>query len=260
MKPLILIPSYNTGRILPRTVAEVLAQWPEVWVVMDGSTDGSADLLLPLQQAHAGLRVLTLPQNQGKGAAVLHGVKAAHEAGYTHVLTLDADGQHPAQEIPRFLRLGEKYPHGVMMGTPVFGPEAPQLRVQGRKIGNGWANLETLCWGIPDTLFGMRLYPVPALLEAFRGTSFARRFDYDTEIAVRLAWQGVPMLAVHTSVRYLTADEGGVSQFRYFRDNSVLTWMHARLLIGFFCRLPLLLLRAGKGGNPLRGVSDVLPA
>ncbi len=254
MKSLVLIPSYNTGRILPRTVAEVLAQWPEVWVVMDGSTDGSAALLEPLRQAHPGLRVIFLPVNQGKGSAVLHGAGLARDAGYTHVLTIDADGQHPAEDIPRFLNLAEKYPEAVMMGRPVFGPEAPQLRVQGRKLSNGWANVETLNWGIPDTLFGMRLYPVAALLRAFKGTVWARRFDYDTEIAVRLAWQGVAMLEVPTSVRYLTQEEGGVSQFRYFRDNCLLTWMHARLLFGFFWRLPVLLLRAGRGGNPLRKV------
>lgn len=255
MKILVLIPSYNTGRILPQTVTEVLSHWPDVWVVMDGSTDNSADLLKPLQQAHTGLKVISLAVNSGKGSAVLHGTRLAHEAGFTHVLTMDADGQHPTHDIPRFVALGQTYPEAVMMGTPVFGPEAPQLRVQGRKISNLWANLETLNWGIPDTLFGMRLYPIPKLLRAFRGTIWARRFDYDTEIAVRLAWQGVPMLKVPTTVRYLTQEEGGVSQFRYIRDNSVLTWMHARLLFGFAWRVPLLLLRLGRGGNPLRKVS-----
>ncbi len=249
MKPLVLIPSYNTGRILPRTVAEVLAQWPEVWVVMDGCTDDSGALLKPLLEAHAGLRVISIPKNGGKGAAVLHGTRLAQEAGFTHVLTIDADGQHPAEDIPHFLELAKQHPEAAMMGCPIFGPEAPQLRVQGRKISNGWTNIETLGWGVPDSLFGMRLYPVPALLSAFRGTIWARRFDYDTEISVRLAWQGVPMIAVPTKVRYLTAEEGGVSQFRYFRDNAVLTWMHFRLLLGFLWRIPLLLLR---GRNPLK--------
>lgn len=251
MKPLVLIPSYNTGRILPETVAAALARWPEVWVVMDGSTDGSGALLEPLRAAHPGLRVIHQPVNQGKGAAVLLGAEQAAEAGYTHVLTLDADGQHPTADIPRFMELAAAHPEAALMGKPVFGPEAPQLRVQGRKISNTWANLETLGWGIPDSLFGMRLYPVQALLRAFHGTSWARRFDYDTEIAVRLAWQGVPMLAVPTAVRYLTREQGGVSQFRYFRDNSVLTWMHARLFLGFLLRFPLLILR---GRNPLRNV------
>jgi len=249
MKPLILIPSYNTGRILPSTVADVLVHWADVWVVMDGSTDGSEVLLKPLQESHRGLKVICLPKNGGKGAAVLDGTRQAQAAGFTHVLTIDADGQHPTEDIPRFLELAEKHPEAALMGCPIFGPEAPQLRVQGRKISNGWSNLETLGWGIPDSLFGMRLYPIPALLRAFKGTFWARRFDYDTEIAVRLAWQGVPMLAVPTQVRYLTAEEGGVSQFRYFRDNAVLTWMHLRLLAGFFWRLPMLLLR---GRNPLK--------
>ncbi|SKA86475.1 Glycosyltransferase involved in cell wall bisynthesis [Prosthecobacter debontii] len=255
MKILVLIPSYNTGRILPQTVRDVLKYWPDVWVVMDGSTDGSEALLEPVKQEYPGLKVIVLEKNSGKGSAVLHGTRLAQQAGYTHVLTMDADGQHPTHDIPRFTALAEKHPEAVMMGTPVFGPEAPQLRVQGRKISNMWANLETLNWGIPDTLFGMRLYPVMALLKAFRGTPWARRFDYDTEIAVRLAWHGVPMLAVPTTVRYLTKEEGGVSQFRYFRDNSVLTWMHARLLFGFAWRLPLLLMRVGRGGNPLRNLS-----
>lgn len=249
MKALVLIPSYNTGRILPLTVADALARWPDVWVVIDGSTDGSPELLLPLQQSHPRLKVIQIAKNGGKGAAVLHGVRQAQEAGFTHVLTLDADGQHPTEDIPRFLELAQKHPEAALMGCPVFGPEAPQLRVQGRKISNGWANLETLGWGIPDSLFGMRLYPIPALLRAFRGTLWARRFDYDTEIAVRLAWQGVPMQAVPTKVRYLSAEEGGVSQFRYFRDNSLLTWMHLRLLFGFVWRLPFLLFRRG---NPLK--------
>ena len=249
MKPLVLIPSYNTGRILPRTVAEVLAQWPEVWVVMDGSTDGSEALLKPLLAAHAGLRVLSLPDNCGKGAAVLFGARLARSAGFTHVLTMDADGQHPAEDIPHFLTLAKEHPDAALMGYPIFGPEAPQLRVQGRKISNGWTNIETLGWGIPDSLFGMRLYPIKPLIDAFRGTRWARRFDYDTEISVRLAWQAVPMLAVPTKVRYLTTEEGGVSQFRYFRDNVLLTWMHARLLIGFLWRIPRLLLRPR---NPLK--------
>jgi glycosyltransferase involved in cell wall biosynthesis len=252
MKFLVLIPSYNTGRILPQTVIEVLQHASDVWVIMDGSTDGSEKLLEPLREQHPGLRVVLLEKNGGKGAAVLHGVKLAHDAGFTHVLTIDADGQHPTQFIPLFFKLAEEHPAAVLMGTPLFGPEAPQLRVQGRKISNGWANLETLNWGIPDSLFGMRMYPIPALLRAFQSTRWARRFDYDTEIAVRLAWQGTAMLKVPTPVRYLTREEGGVTQFRYFRDNTVLTWMHLRLFLGFLFRLPMLVWKLGKGGNPLR--------
>lgn len=254
MKPLLLVPTYNTGRILPRTVADLLTRWPEVWVVIDGSRDGSADLLAPLVSDHPGLRVLRLPENRGKGAALLHGVETAAAEGFTHVLTVDADGQHPADLVPRFLELAARHPQAALMGRPVFGPEAPQVRVQGRKLSNFMTHVETLAWGIPDSLFGMRLYPIDAFLQAFRGTRWGRRFDYDAEIAVRLAWLGVPMLTVPVPVRYLTTAEGGVSQFRYLRDNALLTWMHARLLTGAILRLPWLLRQRLQGGNPLRSL------
>ena len=255
MKLLVLIPSYNTGAdLLRKTVAGALEHWPDVWVVIDGSTDGSEKAVEPLLAAHSGLRLLFRNPNGGKGNAVLYGANEAAKAGYSHMLTMDADGQHPADRIPAFAKLSEDHPEAMLLGCPQFGKEAPALRVQGRKISNGWANLETLGWGIGDSLFGMRVYPVAALLRAFASTSFARRFDFDPEMAVRIAWQGVPIINVPTPVRYLSKEEGGVSQFRYVRDNTLLTWMHTRLFFGFLLRLPLLILRRLKGGNPLRNV------
>lgn len=254
MKLIVLIPSYNTGRLLADTVSHALEHWNEVLVVIDGSTDGSEKVVEAMQATHHGLRMIKQPRNRGKGAAVLRGTQFAGGEGFTHVLTMDADGQHPPEWIPKFIELAQSHPEAVLFGKPVFGPEAPQLRVQGRRISNSWAALETLGWGIGDSLFGMRVYPVQALLRAFRGTFFARRFDFDTEIAVRVCWQGVPAVSVPTPVRYLTAAEGGVSQFRYFRDNAVLTWMHTRLFFGFVFRLPLLLGRVMSGGNPLKNV------
>lgn len=254
MKLIVLIPSYNTGRLLADTVRHALEHWKDVCVVIDGSTDGSEAAVEAMRASNPGLRVIRQPCNCGKGSAVLRGAKFAVGEGFTHVLTMDADGQHPAEWIPKFIALALAHPEAVLLGRPVFGPEAPQLRVQGRRISNSWANLETLGWGIGDSLFGMRVYPVVALLRAFRGTFFARRFDFDTEISVRVCWQGVPVVNVPTPVRYLTAAEGGVSQFRYFRDNALLTWMHTRLFFGFVFRLPLLLGRIARGGNPLKRV------
>lgn len=255
MKLLVLIPSYNTGRLLADTVTRALQRWTDVCVVMDGSTDGSDLAVEALQAEHPGLSLLRQPVNQGKGAAILRGAEHAAARGYTHVLTMDADGQHPPEWIPKFITLCEKHPEAALLGKPVFGPEAPLLRVRGRRISNMWSHIETLGWGIGDSLFGMRVYPVAALLKAFRSTWFARRFDFDTEVAVRICWNGVPTVNVPTPVRYLTAAEGGVTQFRYFRDNALLTWMHARLMISFFFRLPLLLWRVARGGNPLKHVS-----
>lgn len=247
----VLIPSYNTGPLLRETVAAALASTLPVLVVIDGSTDGS-DADLEDLATDERLTVLRLSPNSGKGNAILTGIRHAADQGFTHALCMDADGQHPAAAIPEFAKIIEHHPEAAVFGRPVFDDSAPALRVNGRKISNFWANLETLGWGIDDSLFGMRAYPIGKLIEVFSETCFARRFDFDPEVAVRLAWKGVPIVNVPTPVRYISVDEGGVSQFRYFRDNTLLTWMHARLLLGFLARLPWLALR---GHNPLLHLS-----
>ncbi len=253
VRPLILIPSYNTGPILAATVRSAIATGNPVWVVIDGSTDGSPDLLRNLEEPqNPQFRILGLTQNSGKGAAVMHGLREAISAGFTHVLTMDADGQHPAALIPEFLALSARYPSAAVFGRPLFDADAPALRVNGRKLSNFWVNVETMGWGIDDSLFGMRIYPATELFTVMESTRYARRFDFDPEVAVRLAWRGVAIVNLPTPVRYLRPEDGGVSQFRYLRDNKLLTWMHARLLVGAFFRLPSLIFR---GHNPLDHVS-----
>lgn len=243
-KHLIIIPSYNTGAILEKTIREILHYYSPVWVIIDGSTDDSPALLSALAKQHPqSLKVIQLPQNIGKGAAIFTAIQQAQEQDFSHVLTMDADHQHPAASIAHFMQLSAKHPEAVILGKPVFAASAPALRVQGRRISNGWANLETLNWGIGDSLFGMRLYPLADLIAVMQETRWARRFDFEPEVAVRLAWRGVPMINLDTPVRYLCKEEGGVSQFRYLRDNTLLTWMHIRLFFGFLLRLPKLLAR-----------------
>ncbi len=240
---LVLIPSYNAGAQVYATVAAARAQWPVVWVVVDGSTDGTADGLRALAAADPGLRVMVLPQNLGKGAAVLHGVQAARAAGYTHVLTMDSDGQHPAHLIQPFMRASQRWPQTMVLGRPVFDASAPLLRVRGRRVSNAWTNLETLGAGIGDSLFGFRVYPAAPLAAVMQSQRWMRRFDFDTEAVVRLAWRGVKPVNLDAPVKYLTAADGGVSHFKYGRDNLLLTWMHTRLMVGFVLRLPGLLWR-----------------
>jgi glycosyltransferase involved in cell wall biosynthesis len=248
VRPLILIPSYNTGPILRETVAGVLDCGVPVWVVVDGSTDGSPALLEEFA-GRSGFRVIALARNSGKGAAVHFALKQAVAEGFSHVLTMDSDGQHPASHVGAFLDLAARHPEAAIFGKPVFDASAPALRVNGRKVSNFWANLETLWWGVGDSLFGMRVYPAEKLLDAMRVTPFARRFDFEPEVAVILCWMGVPVINLPTPVRYPSKDEGGISQFRYLRDNALLTWMHLRLFIVFVMILPYLLIR---GRNPLR--------
>ncbi|MBB5694936.1 glycosyltransferase family 2 protein [Muricoccus pecuniae] len=243
---LVVIPSYNTGPRLAETVAAARAAWPAVWVVVDGSTDGSA---APLREvADPGFRLIERPVNGGKGAALRDALEAAAAAGFTHALAMDADGQHPADRIPDFMAASAARPEAMVLGTPVFGPEAPLLRVRGRRVSNWWTGLETL-WctrggePIRDSLYGFRVYPIAPLLAVMRRNPWMRRYDFDAEAAVRLAWRGVPALNIPAAVRYLTPAEGGISHFRYGRDNLLLTGMHTRLMLGFLLRLPALLLR-----------------
>src|SRR5512146_341540 len=226
---LVLSPSYNTGARLFDTVAAARAVWSPVWVVVDGSTDGTG---LELQRRAAndpGLRVILRARNGGKGAAILDGLRAASAAGFTHALTMDADGQHPAAAIPEFMAVSQAEPDAFILGVPVFDASAPRLRVVGRRVSNGWANLETLWAGIGDSLFGFRVYPIASLRRVMHGQRWMRRFDFDPEAVVRMCWLGVKPVNLPATVKYFRPDEGGVSHFNYLRDNLLLSWMHSRL-------------------------------
>jgi len=240
---LVLIPSYNPGEKVYETVRTARQYWTPVWVVVDGSTDGSDAGLRALAENDPGLQVLVLPRNQGKGAAVLHGLNEAAAAGFTHALTMDSDGQHPADRIPAFMAESVRQPAAMILGVPVFESSAPRLRVQGRRVSNAWANLETLWAGIGDSLYGFRVYPIEPLRQVMRGQPWMRHFDFDPEAVVRLCWRGVKPVNLPAPVRYYRSEEGGVSHFRYLRDNLLLSWMHIRLLFGFVIRLPILLIR-----------------
>ena len=238
---LVLIPSYNPGEKVFETVRAARAHWTPVWVVVDGSTDGTAAQLTALAAKDPGLEVFVHECNRGKGAALLSGFTEALARGYTHALTLDSDGQHPGECIPAFMQASLAAPAAMVLGVPRFDASAPRIRVLGRRISNGWARLETLGAGIGDSLFGMRVYPLAPLVAEMRRRRGMRRFDFDVEAAVRLSWRGVPALNLSAPVRYFSPAEGGVSHFRYGRDNALLTAMHVRLFFGFLARLPRLI-------------------
>ncbi|MET0378809.1 MAG: glycosyltransferase family 2 protein, partial [Spongiibacteraceae bacterium] len=246
---LVLIPSYNPGSNVFDIVRAARQRWNPVWVVVDGSTDGTERGLVELAQADSGVRVLQLAQNSGKGAAILHGLDEAARCGFTHALCMDSDGQHPVEQIQAFMHTSQQHPQAMVLGVPVFDASAPSLRVKGRKISNWWANLETLWMGIGDSLYGFRVYPIEPLRAIMQKQPWMRRFDFDPEAVVRLCWRGVRPINLSSPVRYLRAEEGGVSHFNYWRDNRLLTWMHLRLMIGFAMRLPWLLWRRFKSGS-----------
>lgn len=234
----VIIPSYNSGPLLAEVVRATIERWSPVWVVIDGSTDGSEQAVLAMDDP--GVRCLVLPENGGKGGAVLAGLRAAREAGITHALVVDGDGQHELGAIEEFMTTSAKDPGAMVLGVPIFGPEAPSERVKGRRIGNFFANLETLWGGVGDSLFGFRVYPVEESLAVLEEISSARRFGFDTELVVRLYWRGVRPINRAVPVYYPEEAAGGVTHFRYLHDNLVLIWAHARLLVGAVLRLPKL--------------------
>lgn len=250
----LLIPSYNSGTLLRETVKQALNHHQPVWVIIDGSTDGSDSDLESIPAPASGLRVFRLPKNGGKGAALLHGATKAFAAGFTHLLTMDGDAQHPAEYLPHYIEESRKHPGAMILGKPVFDDSAPLIRIYGRRLSNFWTILFTLGGGMKDCLFGMRAYPLPAFLRTLESTRWARRYDFDGEICVRLSWAGLPARNVDTPVRYLPAEKGGISHFHYVRDNIRLVWMYARLLPETLLRLPWLLAR-----RLARALSDADP-
>ena len=237
---LVLIPSYNTGPLLLRTVREALAVWTPVWVVVDGSTDGS-DLALDALATQAGptaLRILRFEKNFGKGGAVFHGFTAALAENFTHSLVLDADGQHPIDHIAPFMSASLARPKALIVGLPIFGPEVPLERLYGRKLSIGLVHLECLGRDIGDPLFGFRVYPIAATRALLAAITTARRYDFDPEIAVRLFWAGVPPVNLAAPCRYIPRAEGGVSHFHYVRDNVRMVWLHTRLLVLLLLTFP----------------------
>lgn len=234
---LVILPSFNSGPLLARTARAALQHWAPVWVVLDASTDASVPEIKALAQTEPDLKVIDLPENQGKGGACLVAMKDAQREGYTHALVMDADGQHPADKITEFMELSQATPGAMILGEPIFAADAPPERVNGRRVGNSFTHLETLWGGIHDSLFGFRLYPLKEAVSIMESIRTARRFDFDTELAVRLFWAGVRPINRRVPVTYPERTSGGVTHFRYLRDNLLLAGTHTRLCLLLLPRL-----------------------
>jgi glycosyltransferase involved in cell wall biosynthesis len=187
-----------------------------------------------------GATLIRLDFNQGKGAAVRAGLRAAREAGYTHSVQVDADGQHDLAEIPALAAEAERHPGHIVCGQPIFDQDIPAVRYYGRYITLALSRVESVSPEIRDAMCGFRIYPLDRTLQLCDGATLGSRMDFDTEILVRAAWAGMGLRFVPVHVAY---PETGASHFRYLRDNLLIGWMHIRLLVGMLARLPFLLLR-----------------
>lgn len=229
-----VIPTYNNPSTIEKMVSQVRAHVPEVIVVDDGCDDPAAMTALNTLASSREADVVRRPERGGKGAAVKDGLRRALARGFTHALQIDADDQHEITDIPRLIEAAQSDPTALVLAAPQFDERAPKGRMAGRQITLFWTRIETIKPVIDDPMCGFRIYP---LRPAVALNVSADAMDFDPEIAVRLYWAGLPVINVPSKVRYVAKGEGGVSHFRMFKDNVLISWMHTRLVFAGLWRL-----------------------
>jgi glycosyltransferase involved in cell wall biosynthesis len=240
-----VIPVYNHGRSVPPIVKRLRAACLPVFLVDDASSDGSLSILESLAAEDQAVTVVRRAVNGGKGAAVKDGARAAAAAGMSHLLQIDADGQHDPTDISRFLDQSLSRPGSVVCGVPIYDRSVPRGRLYGRYATHVWVWIETLSLTIRDSMCGFRIYPLTPLIELLDSVPTGDRMEFDIEVLVRLSWMGVPIINLPTRVTYPL---DGTSGFRPLEDNLLISWTHTRLFFGMLRRLPQLLWRRLGGG------------
>lgn len=236
--PCVVIPCYNHGAMMASVLARLAPFNLAVFIVDDGSDEATRLQLEPLRNAQVTL--IRLAENQGKGAAVMRGLQVAAEAGFSHALQVDADGQHQIEDCPQMLAEARQHPQCLISGQPVYDDSIPKSRLYGRYITHFWVWVETLSFSIKDSMCGFRVYPLAPTLALATRHPIGQRMDFDTEIMVRLYWAGTPSRFIATRVTY---PQDGVSHFDALHDNLRISWMHTRLFFGMLPRIPSLLRR-----------------
>jgi glycosyltransferase involved in cell wall biosynthesis len=225
---------YNNAASVGGVVRGCLDVTKDVIAVADGSTDGSDEAARA-----AGAEVVRIPVNTGKGAAIRRGLEAAHDAGYTHAVVIDADGQHPPQEVRRLLAAAAGDEARIWIGVRRMPPRGtPAASRRGRTISNFWASLNgwQRCY---DVQSGLRVYPV----EAIRALGCREpRFAFEMEVLVRASWAGMRLGHLDVDVRYPAAGER-VTHFDMWRDNLRFTWLSFAMFWGMIVRIPVLIWR-----------------
>lgn len=235
-----VIPTYQNAKTLLKVVADVHRVVDTVFVVDDGSNDGTAALLDKATGSERPEKVLTHPKNCGKGAALKTGLTYARQQGFRYAVTVDADGQHRADDIPALLKAVEEEPDALAIGSRGLQHEnMPAKSTFANRFSNFWFALQTL-QRLPDTQSGLRVYPLRRL-HGLRWMS--ARYEAELTLLVFSAWAGVKLLPVPVSVYYPPRDQR-VTHFRPGRDFtriSVLNTLLCFLMVVYgwpriFCR------------------------
>lgn len=238
--PCVLIPCYNHGAMMSGVLDRLQPFNLPCIVVDDGSDKTTRDELARLAAEYCNLTLIRLPVNAGKGAAVISGIQAAADAGFSHAVQVDADGQHAIEDIPRLLALAKEHPTALISGQPIYDDSVPRSRLYGRWVTHIWVWIETLSLQLKDSMCGFRVYPVAPTLQLAQRVTLGKRMDFDTEVMVRLYWQGNTSYFIPTRVTY---PQDGLSHFDALKDNLRISLMHTRLFFGMLPRIPSLLFR-----------------
>lgn len=234
-----VIPVYNHGQPLIAVVARLQALQLPCILVDDGSQAETALIIDDLAQ-QSEVSCVRLAVNQGKGAAVMAGLREALRLGFTHALQVDADGQHDLQAVPRFIAAAQCAPTQLICGFPEYDASVPKGRLYARYLTHVWVWVHTLSLSIRDSMCGFRVYPLTPVVQLFDQVSLGTRMDFDSQVLVHLHWRAQPMQWLPVKVIY---PEGGLSNFRAVADNVLITKMHTKLFFGMLRRAPGLIAR-----------------
>ncbi len=218
----VLVPTYNNAGTLGDVLRNVLAYTSHVIVVNDGATDHTAQVLAEFPQVN----VLSYQPNRGKGIALRRGFKYAMAHGYDYVITIDADGQHFASDLPVFFDKVREKPRAILIGARNLQQEnMPGKNTFANKFSNFWFYVETGLKG-PDTQSGYRLYPLHAMKKMWFTCT---KYEFEIEVLVKSSWRGIKIEWVPVQVYYPPAGER-VSHFRPFRDFSRISVLNTVLV------------------------------
>ena len=210
LKACVIIPTYNNAATLATVIEDVAQYSNHIIVVNDGSTDNTADIV----KQYPVVQFINYTPNVGKGWALRKAFRYAIDKGYKYAISIDSDGQHFAKDLPAFIIKLEEEPNAVIIGARNMGQASvPGGSSFGNKFSNFWFKVET---GItsPDTQSGFRLYP----LEPLKKMRFiTRKYEFEIEVLVRLAWKGVKVISVPVTVYYAPKEER-ISHFRPYKD------------------------------------------
>lgn len=235
----VVIPVYNHGQPLIAVVTHLQTLQLPCILVDDGSQAETAAIIDALAQLNA-VSCVRLASNQGKGAAVMAGLREALRLGFSHALQMDADGQHDLQAVPHFLRAAQDAPEQLICAYPEYDASVPKGRLYARYITHVWVWIHTLSLSIRDSMCGFRVYPLAPAVQLFDQVKLGTRMDFDIEVLVHLYWRNLPMQWLAIKVVY---PEEGLSNFRAVVDNLLISKMHTKLFFGMLWRAPALLAR-----------------